>query len=205
MKSLAKTLREQQGVPGFREMSEVIASGLGSPLDEPFAALDRIVRDHHSHRHTKVAAEAAKFILVSQGSLTGSGAASDIAEQFRRPNVRVDHQAQVLRERSAVSGHRRKVAGPRGSLRLAAPARTTQSARAGEDCRPAAGEPERRTSASAKAERAGGVHQHAPPPGPAPGRSATARAGDAAAVNTELYTYDFTVHPGTQAFAALVG
>ena len=82
MKSLAKTLREQQGVPGLREMSEVIASGLGSPLDEPFAALDRIVRDHHGHRHTKVAAEAAKFILVSQGSLTGSGAASDIAEQF---------------------------------------------------------------------------------------------------------------------------
>ena len=82
MKSLAKNLREWEGVPGFREMSEVVAGGLGSPLDEPFAALDRIVRDHHGHRHTKVAAEAAKFILVSQGALTGSGAASDVVEQF---------------------------------------------------------------------------------------------------------------------------
>ena len=60
----------------------MVAGGLGSPLDEPFAALDRIVRDHHGHRHTKVAAEAAKFILVSQGALTGSGAASDVVEQF---------------------------------------------------------------------------------------------------------------------------
>ena len=82
MKSLAKTLREQEGVPGLREMSEVIASGLGSPLDEPFAVLDRIVRNHHGHRHTKVAAEAAKFILVSQGAVTGPGAASDVVEQF---------------------------------------------------------------------------------------------------------------------------
>ena len=82
MKSLAKTLREQGGVPGLREMSGVVVSGLGSPLDEHFAALDRIVRDHHGHRHTKVAAEAAKFILVSQGALTGSGAASDVVEQF---------------------------------------------------------------------------------------------------------------------------
>ncbi len=82
MKSLAKNLREHEGVPGFREMSEVIASGHGSPLDEPFAALDRIVRDHHGHRHTKLAAEAAKFILVSQEARTGSGTASDITEQF---------------------------------------------------------------------------------------------------------------------------
>ncbi len=82
IKSLAKTLREQGGVPGLREMSEVIAGGLGSRLDEPFAALDRIVRDHHGHRHTKVAAEAAKFILVSQGALTGSSAASGVIEQF---------------------------------------------------------------------------------------------------------------------------
>ena len=82
MKSLARTLREHQGVPGLREMRKVIASGLGSPLDGPFAALDRIVRDHHGHRHTKLAAEAAKFILVSQEPPTGPGAASDLAEQF---------------------------------------------------------------------------------------------------------------------------
>lgn len=81
-KSLAKNLREQGGVPGFREMSAVIATGLGSPLDEPFAALDRIVRDQQGHRHTKLAAEAAKFILVSQEAPTGPGAASEIVEQF---------------------------------------------------------------------------------------------------------------------------
>ena len=42
----------------------------------------RIVRDHHGHRHTKLAAEAAKFILVSRGALTGPSTASGIAEQF---------------------------------------------------------------------------------------------------------------------------
>ena len=82
MKSLAKTLREQGGVPGLREMSEVVESGLGLALDEPFAALDRIVRDHHGHRHTKVAAEAAKFILVSQEAATALGPASGVVEQF---------------------------------------------------------------------------------------------------------------------------
>ena len=82
MKSLAKTLREHRGVPGLRELSEVVGSGRGPALDEPFAALDRIVRDHHGHRHTKVAAEAAKFILVSQGAITAPGAASDVVEQF---------------------------------------------------------------------------------------------------------------------------
>ncbi len=82
MKSLAKTLREQGGVPGLREMSEVVVSGLGSPLDEHFAALDRIVRNHHGHRQTKVAAGAAKFLLVSQEAVTAPGPGTGVVDQF---------------------------------------------------------------------------------------------------------------------------
>ena len=82
IKSLARALRELRGVPGLHEMGEVVANGLGASLDESFAALDRIVRNHGGHRHAKVAADAGRFILVSQEAATSVGASSDVIEQF---------------------------------------------------------------------------------------------------------------------------
>ncbi|MDA1348630.1 MAG: hypothetical protein O3A47_07155, partial [Chloroflexi bacterium] len=83
--TLARTLREQGGIPGFGEMQGVIenavwrsalqASGAGEEaviLIESFNALDRIVRHEEGHRHTKVAADVAKSLLVQQDALANS-------------------------------------------------------------------------------------------------------------------------------------
>lgn len=80
--ALARTLRDRGGVPGFREMEDAVgravwrtsvqSSGAGEEaaiLIESFNALDRIVRDKNGHRHTKVAADVAKGLLVQQGVL----------------------------------------------------------------------------------------------------------------------------------------
>ena len=94
IKSLAGTLREYGGVPGWPEMSDVVASGLRVPLGESYAALDRIVRDHHGHHYTKVAAGTAKFILVSQEAATAAVASGGVIEQFsvRTCEAIVDHR-----------------------------------------------------------------------------------------------------------------
>ena len=85
VKSLAATLREHGGVPGWCDMSEVVANGLRLPLGESYAALERVVRDYHGHRHTKVAADAAKFILVSEA---GATEASDSSGRIRLLAIR---------------------------------------------------------------------------------------------------------------------
>lgn len=64
IKSLAKYLRENNGVPGFQDMARVVAMPLENALSEKFEALEEVVRNHEGHRHTKVAAEVAKSILV---------------------------------------------------------------------------------------------------------------------------------------------
>ena len=80
--SLARTLRERGGIPGLRELSEVVANGVTVLLGESYAALDCIVRDHDGHRHTKVAADAAKFILVSQRGATDPSDSGGLTELF---------------------------------------------------------------------------------------------------------------------------
>ena len=82
MKSLARTLREYSGVPGLLEMGAVVVSGLGASLRESFAALEHMIRYHHGHRHTQVAAGVAKFSLVSQEVATPASDSSDALEQF---------------------------------------------------------------------------------------------------------------------------
>lgn len=77
LSALAKTLRERGGVPGLRAIEGVLtgtARRLGFPpspwaegareLHVVFDQLDRIVRDGGGHRHTKVAADVAKALLV---------------------------------------------------------------------------------------------------------------------------------------------
>ncbi|MDE0143453.1 MAG: hypothetical protein OXI80_12965 [Caldilineaceae bacterium] len=64
LKSLAKYLRENNGLPGFQAMVGVVAMPLDCALSERFKALEEVVRNHEGHRHTKIAAEVAKSILV---------------------------------------------------------------------------------------------------------------------------------------------
>lgn len=82
IKSLARNLRELGSIPGLHEMGQVLITGLGASLDESFRALDRIVRSHGGHRHTKVAADAARFIRVSQEAATTLGPSDEVMEQF---------------------------------------------------------------------------------------------------------------------------
>ena len=64
LKSLAKYLREHNGLPGFQAMVRVVTMPLEHALSERFEALEEVVRNHDGHLHTKIAAEVAKSILV---------------------------------------------------------------------------------------------------------------------------------------------
>lgn len=81
--TLAKTLRESGGVPGFREMEGVAqnaawrltfqsngAEDEAAILIESSNSLDRIVREQDGHRNTKVASGEAKSLIVQQGVST---------------------------------------------------------------------------------------------------------------------------------------
>lgn len=98
MTALARTLRERGGVPGLREMEAVVTDvacrlafrpGTGMEgakmLRAAFDELDRIVRDADGHRHTKVAADAARQLLVQLddplGNLGGQSFTTYFAEQ----------------------------------------------------------------------------------------------------------------------------
>ena len=65
--SLAKTLRENGGVPGHDAIVRTIVGAHEASLMESFGALDGIVRDQGGDRHTKVAVAVAKSFLVQQG------------------------------------------------------------------------------------------------------------------------------------------
>ena len=67
MGSLAKTLRENGGVPGHDAIARTIVGAHEASLMESFGALDGIVRDQGGDRHTKVAVDVAKSFLVQQG------------------------------------------------------------------------------------------------------------------------------------------
>lgn len=82
--TLAKTLREKNGVPGFREIEEIIGNMVwGSTLRshganeeavaliDTFNKLDRIVRDKNGHIHTKIAVDSAKSIIIQYGNSDG--------------------------------------------------------------------------------------------------------------------------------------
>ena len=64
VKSLAESQRKANGVPGFPEMAQLIADCSPATLLDSYEALDRIVRYHNGHMHTKIAADVAKSLMV---------------------------------------------------------------------------------------------------------------------------------------------
>ena len=62
--TLAKTLRENGGIPAFGEMAHVLTQGRSLDLMAAFVALDDLVERENGHRHTKIAAEVAKSLIV---------------------------------------------------------------------------------------------------------------------------------------------
>lgn len=71
VKALAKTLRANGGVPGLLAMAEIVESSNGISLLERFSALDAIARAQEGHRHTKVATDVAKSLVVQNGAASG--------------------------------------------------------------------------------------------------------------------------------------
>ncbi len=180
--------------PALHEMGEVVANGLGASLDGSFTALDRIVRNHGGHRHAKVAANAGQFILVSQEAATASGPSSDVVEQFAVQTCAaiVEHKFfGNARQHMVTEG---KLPSHAGAYDWQRPNRRDQRACDTEDCQAATRESERRTSTGAE-----GVLPRRSPPALSSTKtcahgSAIPHPGEAAAVSTELYTHDFTVH-----------
>lgn len=89
VKTLAKTLRSSEGVPGLPAMAGIVAAGDGVSILEQFNALDDIVRDRvHRHSivrdrgHSKVAAEVAKSFLVQQDASAGAPSYEDAVRQL---------------------------------------------------------------------------------------------------------------------------
>ena len=79
VKTLAKTLRSSEGVPGLPAMAGIVAAGDGVSILEQFNALDDIVRDRG---HSKVAAEVAKSFLVQQDASAGAPSYEDAVRQL---------------------------------------------------------------------------------------------------------------------------
>ena len=81
VKSLAKNLREASGVPGSTDMTQLIIYSSQETLLDSYEALDELVREHNGHRHTKIAADVAKSLVIQ--SLSGTaGLDEDISSQF---------------------------------------------------------------------------------------------------------------------------
>ena len=84
VKSLAKTLRVEGGAPGLEAICQVVESADKNSLVESFHALDVIVQDHDGHRHTKVAAEVAKSLMVQRDASNGSAASESLPHRLMR-------------------------------------------------------------------------------------------------------------------------
>lgn len=64
VKTLARNLRTESGVPSFGDFLTVIENSSPESLLDCFNALDRIVHAENGHRHVKIAAEVGKVFLA---------------------------------------------------------------------------------------------------------------------------------------------
>ena len=64
--SLAKALRENGGIPALSEMSRIVGDAGALDLISAFGALDDIAEQLGGHRHTVIAAEVAKSLIVQR-------------------------------------------------------------------------------------------------------------------------------------------
>lgn len=62
--SLARTLRERGGIPSFDDIARIVAQGRELGVLAAFGALDDLGELQGGHRHTKIAAEVAKTLIV---------------------------------------------------------------------------------------------------------------------------------------------
>ena len=80
--TLSKTLRDKGGIPAFDEMARILIEGRGSHLMAGFGALDDLLEQESGHRHTKIAADVAKSLIVQWDAVGWNVDASEIPTQF---------------------------------------------------------------------------------------------------------------------------
>jgi hypothetical protein len=80
--TLSKTLREVNGVPAFDEMARILSDGRGRDLMAAFGALDGLTEGEDGHRHTKIAAEVAKSLIVQWEAAGWNVEGSEIPARF---------------------------------------------------------------------------------------------------------------------------
>ena len=80
--TLSKTLRENGGSPAFDEMVSILTEGRGLDLMAAFGALDDLREGENGHRHTKIAAEVAKSLIIQWEAVGWNVEASEIPGQF---------------------------------------------------------------------------------------------------------------------------
>ena len=62
--SLARTLRERGGIPAFPDIARIVTQGGDLGVLAAFGALDDIAELQGGHRHTRIATEVAKTLIV---------------------------------------------------------------------------------------------------------------------------------------------
>ena len=80
--TLAKTLRESSGIPGFDEMVRILVEGRGHGLLAAFGSLDSLTEGEDGHRHTRIAAEMAKSLIVQWEAAGWNVEGSEIPARF---------------------------------------------------------------------------------------------------------------------------
>ena len=80
--TLSKTLRQSGGIPAFDEMARILAERRGRDLLAAFGALDGLVEGEDGHRHTKIAAEVAKSLIVQWEAAGWNVEGSEIPARF---------------------------------------------------------------------------------------------------------------------------
>ena len=79
---LCKYLRDNGGVPGFHQIAAELTDQDPRSISERIEAIDRIVKEHGRHRHTLIAAEAAKSTLILREAMCDSSGSPSIVQQF---------------------------------------------------------------------------------------------------------------------------
>ena len=80
--TLSKTLRQSGGIPAFDEMARILTEWGGRDLMAAFGALDGLVEGEDGHRHTKIAAEVAKSLIVQWEAAGWNVEESEIPARF---------------------------------------------------------------------------------------------------------------------------
>lgn len=93
VESLVNTLRRHGRVPGLEEIAAVVERQHESSPTVVYEALDKIVRDHGGHRHTRIAVDVAKSSFMLSALDGGVTARGDLAQKIavRACTGLVDH------------------------------------------------------------------------------------------------------------------